>query len=686
MRPGLGNFLLKLDRILPTSAWERFAEQYLRATGLRLLGVDPEGREVLGDPDRSRGCLLEGHAACETCPAFYRKAAQQAAVGDEPLLFRCDRGLLVFAAPVRFAGPEGPAPLVVLGGPARTGEGEGGSAGVAGAADVPVVSPPRLLELARFARLCLRAVTRGLHLQENSTRRQSQILTLFAVGADLEQAATGHEVFALALNTVGLLFDVGDAAVLLWDPGAGTYRVHTAMGGMERALGSFSLPPDGPWVSASATDPTAPVHLRDMVALGRLGLPENVESASFFPLVRGQAPLGLLAVFNTRLSPEDEQVLKGFAAQLSLSVENRRLREEISARAEEMGRVEEVSRKFISCLRPEELFQAILDEARRITGAQKGSLMMAANGSGELAIRSVSGLNERLVDRLRIPSGRGIAGQVFATGSAVVVDNVEKDERFRRKNRPRYLTKSFASLPVVLAGRVVGVLNLSDKLSGDVFSEFDLRVLQAVAAQATIALDRSNYYAQAQELRRISVTDPLTGLLNRRYFEERLREELDRATRHGHPLALIMIDIDDFKAYNDANGHPAGDRALVQVGRALRASVRGIDVVSRFGGEEFSVILPETRKSGAVEIGERIRRAIEELYFSGQEALPHVQLTISLGVAGFPEDARDMKSLVQRADRALYQAKSAGRNRLVAYASTPGRDAPPEGEVWTRVL
>lgn len=91
--------MLKLDRILPTSAWERFAEQYLRATGLRLLGVDPEGREVLGDPDRSRGCLLEGHAACETCPAFYRKAAQQAAVGDEPLLFRCDRGLLVFAAP-----------------------------------------------------------------------------------------------------------------------------------------------------------------------------------------------------------------------------------------------------------------------------------------------------------------------------------------------------------------------------------------------------------------------------------------------------------------------------------------------------------------------------------------------------------------------------------------------------------
>jgi PleD family two-component response regulator len=122
--------------------------------------------------------------------------------------------------------------------------------------------------------------------------------------------------------------------------------------------------------------------------------------------------------------------------------------------------------------------------------------------------------------------------------------------------------------------RVVGVLNLSDKLTGEIFAEADLRLLESLALQATIAIERSSYYQQSQELRKISITDSLTGLLNRRYFQERLAEEVDRAARHGHSLSLIMIDIDHFKAYNDANGHPAGDKALVLTGRALRGAIR----------------------------------------------------------------------------------------------------------------
>jgi diguanylate cyclase (GGDEF)-like protein len=235
---------------------------------------------------------------------------------------------------------------------------------------------------------------------------------------------------------------------------------------------------------------------------------------------------------------------------------------------------------------------------------------------------------------------------------------------------------------------VIGVLNLSDKLTGEIFAEEDLRVLEGVAVQATIAIERSSYYQQSQELRKISITDSLTGLLNRRYFQERLAEEVDRATRHGHPLSLIMIDIDHFKAYNDANGHPAGDKALMLVGRALRGSIRAIDVVSRFGGEEFAVILPETQKEKAEEIGERIRREVEGLYFAGEESLPLGRLTVSLGVAGFPEDAGDLKSLIQKSDQALYLAKDQGRNRIVTYgaAEPAALAAVANAATWTKVL
>jgi diguanylate cyclase (GGDEF)-like protein len=238
-----------------------------------------------------------------------------------------------------------------------------------------------------------------------------------------------------------------------------------------------------------------------------------------------------------------------------------------------------------------------------------------------------------------------------------------------------------------MGGRVVGVLNLSDKVSGEIFSAEDLRMLQAVATQATIAIDRSNYYAQSQELRRISITDSLTGLLNRRYFQERLAEEVDRSTRHSKPLSLMMIDADHFKQYNDNNGHPAGDKALVMIARCLRDGVRAIDVVSRFGGEEFAVILPETRKDEALEIGERLRQGVESVYFPGEESLPGGCLTVSIGVASFADDARDLKSLIQRADRALYQAKARGRNTIVPYGGQRhDQELSPASQSWTKLL
>jgi diguanylate cyclase (GGDEF)-like protein len=159
----------------------------------------------------------------------------------------------------------------------------------------------------------------------------------------------------------------------------------------------------------------------------------------------------------------------------------------------------------------------------------------------------------------------------------------------------------------------------------------------------------------------LSITDPLTGLLNRRYIEERLAEEVNRADRSGDPMSFMMIDVDEFKSYNDRYGHPAGDEALKIVGQILRENLRGADVAARYGGEEFSVLLPETSVEESRTIAERIRRHVEETKF------PRRKVTVSIGIASLGGDVAGVKELIAAADAALYQAKRAGRNTIKIY-------------------
>ena len=607
-------------------------------------------------------------------PPFLRKMIKQAQAGDETLLFRHPSGVLLFAGPLKGT-PGGPALTLV------------GSAGK-GAGRPEEIPPRRLLELGNLARLCLEAIIRAHGARSEAAAQRIRVLTLFDLLPDLARAGSPLEVWGLALSTLGVLFDVESAAFLHREPGSGGFRVRTALGVHEQALLSWSVCGEEPGLEGLDT-PGAVIRLDDPHVIGKLGLPEDVERVTLFAAGLGDRTTDVLLVANRALTEDEEALIRGFATQLGLVLENRRLQEEAGRRRSQMEAVRSLSHRFLGSLEPDDLYRAILEEARKLTGARKGSLMVPVNGNGELRIRAVAGMSGRVVDRLRVRAGENVAGHVYATGEPVLVENIERDPRFRRKNRPRYETKSFLSLPIRRNGGIVGVLNLSDKSTGEPFSGDDLDLLQTVASQATLAIERSAYYAQSRELRKISITDPLTGLLNRRYFQERLTEEVDRASRHGHPLALIMMDIDHFKLYNDTNGHPAGDKALVLLGRVLRASIRAIDVVSRFGGEEFAIILPETRKREALEIGERIRKEVESLYFPGEETQPGGRLTVSMGVAGYPEDARDIKALIQKADRALYVAKARGRNRIEAFTPSPASQSQKDSDEtsgWTRVL
>jgi diguanylate cyclase (GGDEF)-like protein len=161
--------------------------------------------------------------------------------------------------------------------------------------------------------------------------------------------------------------------------------------------------------------------------------------------------------------------------------------------------------------------------------------------------------------------------------------------------------------------------------------------------------------------------DELTGLHNFRFFKEYLSREVEKRERSGSPLSLVMIDIDDFKVYNDRNGHEAGNEALTTVARLLTESLRKMDIAVRYGGEEFAIILPATPKSGAQLVAERARESIERHCFPHGSTQPQGKVTLSLGVATCPIDARDASELVQRADHAMYAAKASGKNRVQVY-------------------
>lgn len=221
-------------------------------------------------------------------------------------------------------------------------------------------------------------------------------------------------------------------------------------------------------------------------------------------------------------------------------------------------------------------------------------------------------------------------------------------------------------VPLVSQGDTLAVLHLRQAGAGSL-SEDVQRLASALAEQLSLAV--GNLRLQ-ETLRSGSERDPLTDLYNRRHLEISLQRELARAQRHGLPLSLILLDVDHFKAFNDSNGHEAGDEVLRNVAQVLKRHTRAEDVACRYGGEEFLVVLPDCRLDDAYSKAEAIREAIAQLHvFSRGTALPRI--TASLGIACHPEDGERMEDLIAAADAALYRAKSTGRNCITA-SNAPG--------------
>ena len=260
---------------------------------------------------------------------------------------------------------------------------------------------------------------------------------------------------------------------------------------------------------------------------------------------------------------------------------------------------------------------------------------------------------------VRIPKGVGIAGRVALLGEPILVENVEQDPRTLKKNEAKYKTSSFVCVPLKIDQRVVGVMNFTDKSSGEIFDDVDLRLAQAFASHAAVVLDRKHIYEQAEILKRQAITDDLTGLLNRGYLMRRMEEELARSQRYATLTSIVLIDVDDFKKINDQHGHVFGDAILRGVGEVLHGHVRETDVPSRMGGDELAVLLIETASDEGREAAEKLQRALRARMMELGPAI-----TFSIGIVTFLEPPRDIDQMFRLADEQLYQAKHQGKDQL----------------------
>ena len=295
----------------------------------------------------------------------------------------------------------------------------------------------------------------------------------------------------------------------------------------------------------------------------------------------------------------------------------------------------------------------------RAVGARFSALALPDSSGRRLAIVATSGYPLELVEHLRIERGDGIVGTVFETGRMLHRSGGDSVPQGWRR-RPRYRTDSFVAMPIRASHDTLGVICVADRLDDEPFSDEDVRTLRALAAIAALALARERAAAQAESYAHAAAVDPLTGTFNRRYFQTRLEEELERSRRHALSLTLLLVDIDNFKNINDTHGHLAGDSVLKDIAEILRRSVRMFDVCARFGGEEFAIIMPGSNAESVATVAERIRERIEA-YRPSEPALTDVRITVSIGI-GVSSLQMSPRELINRADQALYLAKRAGKN------------------------
>jgi diguanylate cyclase (GGDEF)-like protein len=344
-----------------------------------------------------------------------------------------------------------------------------------------------------------------------------------------------------------------------------------------------------------------------------------------------------------------------FAAQAALALQNARLFEVVQCHAEENRKLREATSVVTSALELDQVLEHILTQLERVLPYASAAIYLSE------------------VDLLRFAAGRGFPENVSMADTTISLRNAlvleaqslsapitirdaQLDPRFREFCGTKY-TRGWLGAPLLVRGELIGFLTV-DNIRPDVYGETEINLAWTFAQTAAIAIDNARLFKQVHQL---AITDALTGIFNRRHFFELASREFERARRFSRPLALVMCDIDHFKLVNDTYGHLIGDQVLQMVAERCQRYLREVDILGRYGGEEFVALLTEVDSERGNDVGERLRAAIEAPAFHVEDQ--DVSVSISVGVADIT-DCPNLEILLDRADQALYEAKQKGRNRV----------------------
>jgi diguanylate cyclase (GGDEF)-like protein len=345
-------------------------------------------------------------------------------------------------------------------------------------------------------------------------------------------------------------------------------------------------------------------------------------------------------------------------------LENNRFKYDISIARRELNFYEEVSKTLTSSLELNDILTKIMKKTKEMTKAEAWSILLVDKETGELVFEKTESKKAKEIRKFRLKIGEGIAGWVAQEGIPVVVPDVSRDERFFGKidSAIHFKTKSLMCVPIKIKDQVIGVMEVVNKTTGEPFTKEDLDLLMRLVDQTAIAIERASLYQKMAEL---AITDDLTKLFNTRYLNRTMETEIQRSSRYNTSVSLIFMDIDYFKLVNDQYGHLVGSKVLVEIGQLLIKNLRSIDIVARYGGDEFVIVLPQTPPNAAKQIAERMRKIIEQNIFLKKEGYS-LKITASFGVASYPESAKSKEELLRLADEAMYKVKYQTRNAVYA--------------------
>jgi len=506
--------------------------------------------------------------------------------------------------------------------------------------------------LANQAALTIEKSTLFQEIQERANKLQALIHLTKLMTASLDL----REVYDFAVKAAAEFLEVPGVWLLVADEEAREFKVEASHGLQEFAELMGDRIPYTSGVVGRVIERGEPQYIADVKQESRWPSRRFLDQAGIIsfagiPLLSEGRVLGVLAIFTRQrrlFSPDERALMSALASQAAIAVANARAYQQIQRYASTVAELYEAATQVSGSLDLDETLQKIARGAAASTDAASSTIILFDEW-GE-----VTHAVDWEVGEIEVRKS-GVSRQVWETGRPVVLPDFGLVPAGTVNPRLLALGRQAAvCLPLQVRERVRGVMWVHYNEPRRVAEE-DLHLLASFANQAAIAIENARLFA---ETRRLANTDALTGLYNHRYFYHLLDAEMKRARRYGRALSLIMIDIDHFKQYNDRYGHLAGDEALRCLAQILRKNSRRVDSAARYGGEEFAIILPETDLSQAAVQAERMRTAAVE------QPWPEGHLTISAGAAGLTPTMSKVEDLVREADRALYQAKAAGRNQV----------------------